>query len=283
MNEKERDEQTLDLKEKLGQEIRQIRLDKNLSVEEVSKSTSLTKKQIEEIETGTSTSNNAVERVFIIKYLKFLDSYNDELKDKLDKAYLNNIDELTHTINLAHEVNSINFNSEIKRSKHVKKVRHNTKMMAAIIISLLLIVSLCLVFFINLSNNVNEVTTNETTLMTKTQLDPKEVVDTKPKVNIAQSTTKNTYNISGADSYQVHITFSGPAYIEINQDNIAGTYNSEDNLDFTVEQGKKLAIYTGKYENINISIDGVEVEKNNSVGTQTIKFNFEQNDNKIEG
>lgn len=275
MNENTQDFTTLDLKEEFGKKIKAAREAQYLSVTDVSNKTSISEHRINEIESGITETNNAMQRVIIIKYLKFLGIYNDETKEALDHAYENNVDALTHTINIPQTVGDVSFNEEIKKSKQVKTVKKNVKATVIVVILILVIAALGFLIYKSFKSNVEEVTTNETTLIQNTTLTPEQVVDTKAKITVED--TKTGYSISGGEDYDVLISFSGPSFVEIpNQDVKSRSYDAGDEITFSVKAGKKVVIKTGKYENLKISVNGEELTPKNLVGVQTINLVFDK-------
>lgn len=271
-NKEQNNETILSLKEQLGEKIKKYREEKKISIEEVCERTSLSVKQIKEIETGNANENNAKERIYIIKYLKYLGIYNDEMKDLLNQAYENNIDQLTHTTNLSSEMKNINFNSEIKKKKNKKSAVLNLKFIFTCLIIFLLIVGLVVLFAKNFSKNVTDVKENKTTLIQNTTLQPKETIDTKPKANIAVD--GNKINITGANNYNVCIKLKGDAYLSINEYAPAKTYKKDEEINFDINESKKIILKTGKIENLEITINETPVLFENQVGVKTLTFDF---------
>lgn len=275
MSDNEKEFDTLDLKVEFGNKLKQAREACNYSIDDVFAKSSIPVAKIKDIESGIKSDNNAMLRVYIIKYLKFLNIYNDEMKTLLDQAYENNVDALTHTINIPSTIGDVSFEEEIKRSKHAKTVKSNIKKVAIIVIVVVALAALVFFLIHSVKSNIKEVASNETTLMTNTTLSPTDVIDTKPK--IAVEDTKSGYVITGADEYDIKITFKGDAYLEIPGQKVdAKTYTKDDEVSLKVEAGKQLNLKTGKVENLIITVNETQLPEKNLIGVQTITLKLEK-------
>ena len=255
-------EKVLDPKEILGQDLKKEREKRNISISELSKEARIPVDKLEIIEAGSDNNNNTMLRVYIIKYLKFLDMYNDKYKKLLEEGYSSNIEELTHTINLKEDVGEVNFADDIKRNKDREHHKRLFKLIVMGLIVLATIGGLGYLIFGNLKSNVVDVSENETTLLTNTVLNPQEVIDTKPKIEFKE--TNNGYVVSGDSEYEVVITFAGQAYLEIptQKDVVAKVYKEGEEVKFNMKADEYVTIYTGKFENIKITINGEELPLN---------------------
>lgn len=271
-------EKVLDPKEILGQDLKKEREKRNISISQLSKDAKIPVDKLEIIESGNNNNyNNTMLRVYIIKYLKFLDIYNDKYKKLLEEGYSSDIEELTHTINLDESVSEVNFSDDIKRNKDREKNKRLFKLIVMGLIVLAAIGGLTYLILGNLKSNVVEVSENETTLLTNTVLNPQEVIDTKPKIEFEE--TKNGYVVSGDSEYEVVISFTGEAYLEVpsQKDIVAQVYNEGDEVKFNIEADEYVTIYTGKFENIKITINGEELPLNDKkIGVQTFRIDFKK-------
>lgn len=271
-------EKVLDPKEILGQDLKKEREKRNISISQLSKDAKIPVDKLEIIESGNNNNyNNTMLRVYIIKYLKFLDIYNDKYKKLLEEGYSSDIEELTHTINLDEHVSEVNFTDDIKRNKDREQHKRLFKLIVMGLIVLAAIGGLTYLILGNLKSNVVEVSENETTLLTNTVLNPQEVIDTKPKIEFEE--TKNGYVVSGDSEYEVVITFAGQAYLEVpsQKDIVAQVYNEGDEVKFNIEADEYVTIYTGKFENIKITINGEELPLNDKkIGVQTFRIDFKK-------
>lgn len=275
MSDKEQEFNTLDLKVEFGEKIKQARIACDLSVDDVFKQSSIPAVKINEIESGARTTNNAMQRVYIIKYLKFLNIYNDEMIALLDQAYENNVDALTHTINIPSTIGDVSFDDEIKRRKHAKTVKTNIKKVGIIVIVIIALAALVFFLINSVKSNFKEVTSNETTLLTNTTLTPNDVIDTKPKIAIEDA--KSGYVITGAEEYDIKITFKGDTYLEIPGQKVDGkTYTKDDEVSLKVEAGKQLNLKTGKAENLIITVNDTQLPEKKLIGVQTITLKLEK-------
>lgn len=274
-------EKVLDPKEILGQDLKKEREKRNITISELSKEARIPVDKLEIIEAGSDNNsdnnNNTMLRVYIIKYLKFLDMYNDKYKKLLEEGYSSNIEELTHTINLKEDVGEVNFADDIKRNKDREQYKRLFKLIVMGLIVLATIGGLGYLIFGNLKSNVVDVSENETTLLTNTVLNPQEVIDTKPKIEFKE--TNNGYVVSGDSEYEVVITFAGQAYLEIptQKDVVAKVYKEGEEVKFNMKADQYVTIYTGKFENIKITINGEELPLNDKkTGVQTFRIDFKK-------
>ncbi len=272
-------EKVLDPKEILGQDLKKEREKRNITISELSKEARIPVDKLEIIEAGSdnNNNNNTMLRVYIIKYLKFLDMYNDKYKKLLEEGYSSNIEELTHTINLKEDVGEVNFADDIKRNKDREQHKRLFKLIVMGLIVLVTIGGLGYLIFGNLKSNVVDVSENETTLLTNTVLNPQEVIDTKPKIEFKE--TNNGYVVSGDSEYEVVITFAGQAYLEIptQKDVVAKVYKEGEEVKFNMKADEYVTIYTGKFENIKITINGEELPLNDKkTGVQTFRIDFKK-------
>lgn len=275
MSDKEQEFNTLDLKVEFGEKIKQARIACDLSVDDVFKQSSIPVEKIDEIESGAKTTNNAMQRIYIIKYLKFLSIYNDEMIALLNQAYENNVDALTHTINIPSTIVDVSFDDEIKRRKHAKTVKTNIKKVGIIVIVIIALAALVFFLINSVKSNFKEVTSNETTLLTNTTLTPNDVIDTKPKIAIEDA--KSGYVITGAEEYDIKFTFKGDTYLEIPGQKVdAKTYTKDDEVSLKVEAGKQLNLKTGKAENLIITINDTQLPEKKLIGVQTITLKLEK-------
>lgn len=274
MSEKSKDPKTL-----LGQELKSQREKKGFTIAQVSKEAKIPVDKIELIEqsNNNNNNNNTMLRVYIIKYLKFLDMYNEKYLNMLEEAYNSNIEELTHTVNLEQSIKDVDFADDIKRNKDKEA---NKRMIKLALIGLIIIASiggLSYLVFGSLKSNVTQVSENETTLLTNTVLNPQKVVDTKPKIEFEE--TKNGYVVSGDENYEVVITFEDAAYVEIpkQKDVKSKTYKKDEEIKFEIKADENVTIYTGKYESIKITINGEELPLNEKKkGVQTFRLDFKK-------
>lgn len=275
MSDKGQEFNTLDLKVEFGEKIKQARIACGLSVDDVFKQSSIPAIKINEIESGARTTNNAMQRIYIIKYLKFLNIYNDEMKTLLDQAYENNVDALTHTTNIPSTFGDVSFDDKIKRQKHAKTVKTNIKKVGIIVIVIIALSALVYFLINSVKSNFKEVTSNETTLLTNTTLTPNDVIDTKPKIAIEDA--KSGYVITGAEEYDIKITFKGDSYLEIPGQKVVGkTYTKDDEVSLKVEAGKQLNLKTGKAENLIITVNDTQLPEKKLIGVQTITLKLEK-------
>ncbi len=275
MSDKEQEFNTLDLKVEFGEKIKQARIACGLSVDDVFKQSSIPVVKINEIESGARTTNNAMQRVYIIKYLKLLNIYNDEMKTLLNQAYENNVDALTHTINIPSTIGDVFFDEEIKRRKHANTVKTNIKKVGIIVIVIIALAALVFFLINSVKSNFKEVTSNETTLLSNTTLTPNDVIDTKPKIAIEDA--KSGYVITGAEEYDIKITFKGDTYLEIPGQKVdAKTYTKDDEVSLKVEAGKQLNLKTGKAENLIITVNDTQLPEKKLIGVQTITLKLEK-------
>lgn len=275
MSDKEQEFNTLDLKVEFGEKIKQARIACDLSVDDVFKQSSIPVVKINEIESGVRTTNNAMQRVYIIKYLKFLNIYNGEMKTLLDQAYENNVDALTHTINIPSTMGDVSFDDEIERQKHAKTVKTNIKKVGIIVIVIIALSALVFFLINSVKSNFKEVTSNETTLLSNTTLTPNNVIDTKPKIAIEDA--KSGYVITGAEEYDIKITFKGDTYLEIPGQKVdAKTYTKDDEVSLKVEAEKQLNLKTGKAENLIITVNDTQLPEKKLIGVQTITLKLEK-------
>lgn len=275
MSDKEQEFNTLDLKVEFGEKIKQARIACDLSVDDVFKQSSIPVVKINEIESGARTTNNAMQRIYIIKYLKFLNIYNDDMIVLLNQTYENNVDALTHTINIPSTMGDVSFDDEIKRRKRANAVKTNVKKVGIIVIVIIALVALVFFLINSVKSNFKEVTSNETTLLTNTTLTPNDVIDTKPKIAIEDA--KSGYVITGAEEYDIKITFKGDTYLEIPGQKVdAKTYTKDDEVSLKVEAGKQLNLKTGKAENLIITVNDTQLPEKKLIGVQTITLKLEK-------
>ncbi len=275
MSDKEQEFNTLDLKVEFGEKIKQARIACDLSVDDVFKQSSIPVVKINEIESGARTTNNAMQRIYIIKYLKLLNIYNDEMKTLLNQAYENNVDALTHTIDIPSTIGDVSFEEEIKRRKHANTVKTNIKKVGIIVIVIIALAALVFFLINSVKSNFKEVTSNETTLLSNTTLTPNDVIDTKPKIAIEDA--KSGYVITGAEEYDIKITFKGDTYLEIPGQKVdAKTYTKDDEVSLKVEAGKQLNLKTGKAENLIITVNDTQLPEKKLIGVQTITLKLEK-------
>ena len=272
----EKNIESIDNKELFGNKLKKIRNDKNISTEDLIDITNLSKEQINNIENGISTTNNNIQRMYILKYLKGLkEENNQEILELLDETFPNDINNMTFTQKLDDELINVNFEKEIKTAKKKAVKKEQIKIVFYVIIVLIVIVSLVIFLFKNINNNINKVTVNETTLVANTTLTPKEIIDTKPKINIFED--NGNYKISGEEEYNVIIKFKGDAYIQIpNKEVDVKTYKKDEEIKFSAKAKETITINTGKYENLEIFVNDEELKLNDAkFGVLSFKLEFE--------
>ena len=272
----EKNIENINIKELFGNRLINLRREKNITVDKLMTISNLSKEQINNIESGVAKNNNNMQRMFILKYLKALnEEHNQEILDLLDDAYPNDINNMTYTRKLDDELINVNFDKEIKTAKKKAVKKEQIKLFFYIIIITIVIISLLVFLVKNINNNVNKVTTNETTLIANTTLTPKEIIDTKPKINVFED--NGNYKISGQEEYNVLIKFKGDAYIQIpNKEVDVKTYKKDEEIKFEAKAKETITINTGKYENLEIFVNDEQLQLNDAkFGVLSFKLIFE--------
>ena len=264
-------------KKKLGELLIQIREKKNLTQSQAAIESKIQEDKIQEFECGESKATNAIQRILIMKYLKFLDSSDEKIINLLNEGYPNDIDIMTHTVNINEHMSDITFNDQIKKTKTIKNIKNKTKLVFSIGILIIFVIGLLVFTYKNIVSSVNEVSVNETTLIPKTTLNPTKIIDTVPEVspiNIIRN--GQNYIISGSDKYVVKLSFDEENYIEIPNSDIIKTYQKGEEEIIESVNGDKILILTGNYQSLQITINDIELEiEPNLNGVVELSISFE--------
>lgn len=158
----------------LGETLKEIRISKNVTVEQLSQELKISKNIINALEEGESFKDNTYMRLIIKKYAKYLNIDEAEFISLLDKAYPS----VTYqTMDLSKNV-TIN-----KKKTKMKKNKKRRSFLGSFLLTLIFIVFILILIFLtsyNITSSVketttNETTTNETTLISNTTLKPSSV------------------------------------------------------------------------------------------------------------
>ncbi len=264
--------------EKMGSRLKAIREANNWTIQEVSELFHITEYSLTKIEEGKKDKSKTgyYSRLYIIRFLKRVDEYNDENKALLEAAYPNNVEEsIRKSSSLDYAIGSANVYNSSKKSK-VKSNKNRILNMLALILILIIIGVSAFYTTKMLQSRTEEATENPTALLESTTLSPEKVVAAKApekkETSIKASKIENNAQtitikeLANKDNYKLDITFKADSYVDItdmktNKALSPGKlYKKGDKLSITVKNKNDIKINLGYAAAATISIDGKKID-----------------------
>ncbi|MFV0246831.1 MAG: helix-turn-helix domain-containing protein [Mycoplasmatales bacterium] len=259
--------------EDLGKALKNSRLEKKLTIDEVCSKLMITKQELNCLEAGETIprKKNAMIRLLIIKYAEKVDLPLKEYQEAIDDMYPTAV-----TTNLSKFVDQdISFEKTTKKINKKEKRFDLFKIFLVVTVFIVIIV----ILFVNLKLSVSKVMenegsiTNESTLLNNTVLQPDNIVE--PKVDttsfILKTDTPGYYVYeTNLKEYKLTFSFTDLGYVSIYQNNkqvINKTYGKDSTFDLNVKEGDSLKIKLGSSSATHIKVNGSDVKLKDGMPT----------------
>ncbi len=271
----ENNEVTKTPQQEMGVVLRKIREENGWSITQVSEQFHITEYSLEKIESGEKDKSKSdyYQRLYIIRFLKRVNQYNEKNKQLLEDAYPNNIEEsIRKEPSLNYSIGSGKpFNTDNQKSK----IRGKNKILNILaFVLIILIIGVSAFYTIEmLQSRTKEATSNPTTLLESTTLKPETVVEKKVQPTTVKAgklaDNKQTYTISSlpkADEYKLTVNVSAKSYIEITDKKTKKTlapakvYNKGDKIEITVDTKNDIQLNLGYAAGVKITINDQKLD-----------------------
>ncbi len=264
--------------EEMGSRLKAIREANNWTIHEVSELFHITEYSLTKIEAGKKDKSKTAyyNRLYIIRFLKRVNEYNEENKALLEEAYPNNIeDSIRKSSSMDYAIGSANIYNSNKKSRVKNNKNRILNILALILILIIIGVS---AFYTSkmLQSRTEKATENPTALLESTKLSPEKVVAAKApeekETSVKAGAVKNNAqtitikDLANKDKYKLDMTFKADSYVDItdmktNKALSPGKlYKKGDKLSITVKNKNDIKINLGYAAAATISIDGKKID-----------------------
>ncbi len=284
MENTDRKKSSMSPKEELGKIIEEIRKRNEMTQSEVAKKFNVSEEFLNKIENGKEDvkRTNSHNRMWVTRFLKRMNEYDEKNKSVVNMAYPQNIEEeMQNQSNTAAGRRRVTVSNKKKKNKSSYEPS-NEKKSGRFKRILMLCLALILVFLVLLATikftwqRVNVGDENPTTLVGNTTLTPQKTASDSTKgadtvIEKGEETDGvQTYTITklpDTGEYDLEIDVLGDAYISIYdlaKTNIflndATIYKKDENISLTVNNIDNLIINAGYAANVKIKVNGVSLD-----------------------
>lgn len=271
-------------KQELGNIIKNIREKNNLTQAEVAKKFNVSQEFLQKIENGDEDENrtNSHNRMWVTRFLKRMDEYNEENKSVVKLAYPQNIEEeMKIQANVApRRRGTASIDKKPKRKTAYEpsneKKKGSFKKFLAFLIVLLIVIYVLFSTIVFAKQRIVKESSNQTTLVENTTLKPQKTASDSTKgadtvvTKGGKTNGVQTYTISklpDADQYNLEIDVQGDAYIsvyDLAKSNIflndATIYKKDEKINLTINDIDNLIINAGYAANLKIKVNDVTLD-----------------------
>ncbi len=266
--------------EEIGAILRKIREENNWTTKEVSQQFHITEYSLEKIETGKKDKSKSsyYSRLYIIRFLKRVNQYNETNKELLERAYPNSAsDTMKDAPSLNYSVGVDKpHNIEAKRGKKKNKSRFLNAIAFLLILAIIFVSAYYTIQV--LQSRTEKANENPTTLIENTTLKPEETIkakvvekkETKAKIETGKIENRQlTYTIktlADKDNYKLKLDFKGDSYIEIRDGKTnesltdSKVYKKGEKIEVTIKNTNDITLNLGYAKGVEMSIDGQKLD-----------------------